>query len=70
MRKILMFAIGGLCGVTIGAMTALMLSPLSGEAMREEAQTRFDEMLMDAQAAATARQVALEAEYAELTTPQ
>jgi gas vesicle protein len=63
-----MFIIGTVCGVTIGTAVALLVSPMSGEAMREEAHARFEGMLEDAQAAATARRVELEAEYADLTT--
>ena len=68
MRKVLMFVIGTLSGVAIGVAVALMISPLSGEAMREEARLQFDEMLAEAQRAADVKRVELEAEYADLTT--
>jgi gas vesicle protein len=63
------FAGGILCGVVIGAAVALVLAPASGETMREDAQSRFDSMMVEARLASERRRRELEAELAELTSP-
>jgi len=67
MRRVMFFVIGILCGVTVGAAAALLLSPASGDTMRRDARRRFDELMRDAQQAAEARRVELETELADLT---
>jgi gas vesicle protein len=69
MRRLMFFAGGVLCGVVIGAAVALLLAPASGDAMREDAQSRFDGMLTEARLASERRRRELEAELAELTSP-
>jgi gas vesicle protein len=63
------FVIGVLCGVTVGGVVALLLSPASGDAMRRQARGRFDELMHEAQQAAEARRVELETQLADLTRP-
>ncbi|MHB8628320.1 MAG: YtxH domain-containing protein [Aggregatilineales bacterium] len=69
MRRMMFFVIGILCGVTVGGVAALLLSPASGDAMRHEARERFDELMREAQKAAEARRVELETQLADLTRP-
>ncbi|HVO42297.1 MAG TPA: YtxH domain-containing protein [Aggregatilineales bacterium] len=69
MRKIMFFVIGALLGVLLGATIALLLTPKSGDAMRDDARRRFDGMLDDARQAADAKQHQLETELAQMTTP-
>jgi len=67
MRRLVMFAVGIGSGLAFGAAVALLLSPASGEAMRREARSRFDELMRDAEEAAEARRRELEAELAAMT---
>ena len=69
MRRTLLFVIGILCGITVGGVAALLLSPASGNAMRHDARERFDDLLREAQQAAEARRAELEAQLADLTRP-
>lgn len=69
MRRVMLFTIGILCGITVGVGAALLLSPASGEAMRRDARERFDELMREAQHAAENRRTELEAELADLTRP-
>ena len=69
MRRVMLFMIGILCGITVGVGAALLLSPASGETMRRDARERFDELMREAQQAAENRRTELEAELADLTRP-
>jgi len=69
MRRVMLFMIGILCGITVGVGAALLLSPASGEAMRRDARERFDELMREAQQAAENRRTELETELADLTRP-
>ncbi len=70
MRRMLFFAGGVMCGLAIGATLALLLAPASGDAMRSDAQARFDTMMTEARLASEQRRRELETELNELTTPQ
>ncbi len=70
MRKLMFFVGGILCGVAIGAALALLLAPASGDAMRSDAQHRFDNMMSEARLASERRRRELEAQLTEMTAPQ
>ncbi len=69
MRRLMFFAGGVLCGVMIGATVALLLTPASGDAMREDARHRFDDMMVEARRASEQRRQELEAQLAQMTSP-
>ncbi len=70
MRRLLFFAGGVMCGLAIGATLALLLAPASGDAMRSDAQARFDTMMTEARLASERRRRELEAQLTEMTNPQ
>ncbi len=69
MRRLAFFVIGLLSGALIGAAASLLTVPASGNALRQDARNRFDNLLADAQQAAESRRTELEAELATLTRP-
>ncbi len=70
MRRLLFFVGGVMCGLAIGAALALLLAPASGDAMRSDAQGRFDNMMTEARLASERRRRELEAQLTEMTSPQ
>ncbi len=70
MRRLLFFAGGVMCGLAVGATLALLLAPASGDAMRSDAQSRFDSMMNEAKLASERRRRELEAELTEMTSSQ
>jgi gas vesicle protein len=51
MNKALNFMAGALCGALVGAVTALLLAPASGEQLRDDVITRWEEALNEARVA-------------------
>ncbi len=51
MNKALNFMAGALCGALVGAVTALLLAPASGEQLRDDVITRWEEALNEARTA-------------------
>ncbi len=70
MRRLLFFAGGVAVGLAVGATLALLLAPASGDAMRSDAQGRFDSMMSEARLASDRRRRELEAELNQMTSPQ
>ncbi len=70
MRRLMFFAGGVMCGLVVGATLALLLAPASGDAMRSDAQARFDNMMTEARLASEQRRRELEAQLTEMTSPQ
>ena len=70
MRRMLMFAGGLMCGALIGATVVLLLTPASGETVREDAKDRVDGAMSEARRAADRRRRELEAELEAMTNPQ
>ncbi len=60
MRNILAFMAGAMCGAIVGAVAALMLAPMSGGEIREQALQRFDELVKEGKQAADERRAELE----------
>lgn len=48
MNKVLNFMAGAMCGALVGGVTALLLAPTSGEQLRSEVVTRWEEALAEA----------------------
>lgn len=48
MNKLFSFGAGALCGALVGAVTAILLAPTSGEELRLNAKTRWDEAIAEA----------------------
>ena len=69
MRRLMFFAGGVLCGAVIGAAVVLLLTPSSGDAMRDDARHRFDDMLSEAKRASEQRRRELEEQLAQMTSP-
>ncbi|MCQ3932545.1 MAG: hypothetical protein DPW16_19010 [Chloroflexi bacterium] len=70
MRKILVFGAGILAGAIIGAGVSLLLTPASGDELREGTKERYKRVLEESAKAAVERRVQLEAELAEMTRPK
>ena len=51
MNRMLSFAAGAICGVLVGATAALLLAPSSGEDLRLDVMTRWEEALAEARQA-------------------
>jgi gas vesicle protein len=69
MRRLMFFAGGVLAGAVIGATVALLLAPSSGDAIREDAKTRLDDVMSEARRASERRRRELEAQLAQMTSP-
>jgi gas vesicle protein len=67
MKRLLMFAGGLMCGALVGATLVLLLTPTSGETVRDTAQERVDNAMGAARSAAEKRRIELEAELAAMT---
>jgi gas vesicle protein len=48
MNKALNFMAGALCGALVGGVAALLLAPTSGEELRSDVTTRWEEALAEA----------------------
>ena len=64
MNKLFSFAAGMLSGAVVGSVAALLMAPASGDDLRSEAQSRWEEALAEARRAMeeTRRQKELEFE--------
>jgi gas vesicle protein len=69
MKRTFGFLAGALCGALVGAVTVLLLAPMSGRQLQSDARTQFDHVMADARAAAEAKRVQLEAQLAALKKP-
>lgn len=70
MRKVLVFGAGLLAGAIIGAGVSLLLTPASGDDLREGTKERYKRILEESAKAAADRRAQLEAELAEMTRPK
>ncbi len=66
MNKFMAFAAGALCGALAGAVVALLLTPMSGTEMQEQARARFDEIVEEGRKAAEQRRAELERQLRQL----
>jgi gas vesicle protein len=63
------FLIGAILGGLVGAITALLLAPSSGQQLRSDVAARADQIRSEVAQAAAARRADLERQLAELRTP-
>ena len=63
MNKVFSFLAGGMCGALVGAVTALLLAPASGDELRSNAVARWDMALQDARMAMEEKRVELERQF-------
>jgi gas vesicle protein len=70
MRRFTNFLTGVIFGALVGAVTALLLAPSSGEELRSRARERFDDLTDDVREAYNARVAQLEAELEVLRSPR
>lgn len=63
MNKVFSFLAGGMCGALVGAVTALLLAPASGDELRATAVARWDLAVQDAQMAMEERRIELERQF-------
>ncbi len=66
MRKIMNFFAGGIAGVLVGGVAALLMTPASGDELRGSAQSRLDMFLDEIRRASAERRTELEAQLEAL----
>ena len=69
MRRFSTFIIGAVCGALVGSVTALLLTPESGEQLRNQILERTEAFRDEIQSAYTARMTQLETELEKLREP-
>lgn len=67
MRKLILFVIGLSMGAAIGAALVMLLTPASGQDMRDGAREHFRQALDESARAAAKRRTELENEFATMT---
>lgn len=66
MRRLMFFAGGLVCGALIGVTVVLLLTPASGEALRDDTRERVNGAMSEARMAAERKRQELEAELAQM----
>ena len=70
MNRMFSFMAGALCGALIGSVTALLLTPASGEELKNGAVNRWQTAVDDARTAMAEKQRELELQFEQATRPQ
>lgn len=70
MRRLMMWLAGSMCGALVGAVTALLLAPASGDELRGRVRQRYLSLQDDVRQAYETRRAQLEAELAALRSPR
>jgi gas vesicle protein len=70
MRKAMAFLFGAVMGGVLGAVTALLLAPYSGDDLRSAIQKNIEGIQLEVKEAAQKKREELEAQLQELITPQ
>lgn len=70
MNKFFSFAAGMLTGALVGAVTALLLTPASGDDLKETAVTRWNTALDEANKAREATQQQMEQQFNQMKQPR
>ncbi len=70
MRRFMNFLAGAMCGALVGAVTALLLAPSSGEVLQQRLRERTMSLRDEIREAYEARMAQLEAELEALRKPQ
>ena len=63
MNKMFSFMAGALCGALVGGVTALLMTPASGEQLKNDAQARWQAAVDDAREAMIETQNQLETQF-------
>ncbi len=70
MKKVFSFMAGALCGVLVGGVATLLLTPASGEDLRRRAEGHWQFTLDEARQARDEKRRELEAQFNTLTRRQ
>jgi gas vesicle protein len=70
MKKIFGFISGGIVGGLVGSALALLLTPSSGDVLRNQLQSRVSHIQAELKEAAASRRVDLEKQLAALRSPR
>lgn len=68
MNKMFSFMAGAICGALVGGVTALLLTPASGNDLREQAVTRWETAKQEAEQARAQTRLQLENEFERMKT--
>lgn len=66
MNKLMSFLAGGLCGVLVGAAIALLLAPSSGQQLRDDVVTRWEDALSEAKKAMEETRADLQKQFEQM----
>jgi len=69
MKSTFSFLAGAICGALVGAVTVLLIAPMSGRQLQADARSQFERVMADARSAADAKRAQLEAQLAALKRP-
>ena len=70
MRRLTMLLAGTICGALVGAVTALLLAPYSGQELRDRMELRARQIQDEVREAYETRRAQLEAELEALRAPR
>ncbi|HLB64588.1 MAG TPA: YtxH domain-containing protein [Anaerolineales bacterium] len=70
MRRLTMLLAGTICGALVGAVTALLLAPYSGQELRDRMELRARQIQGEVREAYETRRAQLEAELEALRAPR
>jgi gas vesicle protein len=70
MSKLMGFLAGAMSGAIVGAVSALLLAPMSGHELQTRAREEFDNLVDDARSAAELKRVQLETQLEALKSPK
>jgi gas vesicle protein len=70
MRRLTMLLAGTICGALVGAVTALLLAPYSGQELRDRMEERARQIQDEVREAYETRRAQLEAELEALRAPR
>jgi gas vesicle protein len=66
MNKLFNFLAGALCGAIVGATAALLMTPSSGQQLRDEAMARWEEALTEARLAMEETRQELQSQFEQM----
>jgi gas vesicle protein len=66
MNKLFSFLAGSICGALVGAVTALLLTPASGQQLRSNAEARWDLAMQEAQRAMDEKRQELNTQFEQM----
>ncbi|MFQ5421674.1 MAG: YtxH domain-containing protein [Anaerolineae bacterium] len=66
MNKMFSFMAGALCGVLVGGVTALLLTPNSGEQLRADVRERLETAVSEARKAMAEKEQELTAQFEQM----